>query len=127
MFGKFLEKFDIYGYPISLQYRGGETYRTAFGGVLTVITLTLICINTVDIITQYFDHSAQQEQSNTIQEDLFNMEPIKIDESMMDIVIAHIGSIPPPEIGSWNAYLQETTVISDVTLKPLNIGRCKER
>ena len=55
------------------------------------------------------------------------MEPIKIDESMMDIVVSHTGSIPPPEIGSWNAYLiEKKTFISDVTLKPLNIGRCKE-
>ena len=127
MFGKFLEKFDIYGYPISLQYRGEETYRTAFGGVLTIFTFILICINTVDIITQYFDHSAQQEQTNTIQEDLFDMEPIQMDESMMELVVSHSGSIPPPEIGSWTASLLETTLISDIKTKPLNFGRCKER
>ena len=109
MFGKFLEKFDIYGYPIMLHYRGNETYRTAFGGVATIITFTLICINTFDLITQYFDHSAQQEQTRNFQEDLYNMEPIRIDDSMMDIVVSHVGSLPPPEIGTWTASLLETT------------------
>ena len=44
MFIKFLEEFDIYGYPIGLKYRGNKTYKTAIGGVLTLITLTMICI-----------------------------------------------------------------------------------
>ena len=109
MFGKFLEKFDIYGYPIGLQYRGNETYRTALGGVLTLITFTLICINTVDLATQYLDNSAQKEQKNTVQDELFDMKPLNLDESMLDIVVSHVGSIPPTEIGVWSAILINAT------------------
>ena len=103
MFGKFLKKFDIYGSPVGLHYRGNGTYTTALGGVLSLITFTLICINTVDIITQYFDHSAQTEQSSSIQMDLYDMEPIYLNESMLDIIVSHNVTIPPPEIGIWTA------------------------
>ena len=54
------------------------------------------------------------------------MEPIRMDDSMMDIVVSHLGSVPPPEIGTWTASLLETTMITDVVPKPLNIGHCNE-
>ena len=103
MFGKFLKKLDIYGYPVGLHYRGDGTFTTALGGVMTLITLTLICINTVNLATQYFDHSAQTVQENTIQVDLSDQEPVFLDESKLHISVSHFDSIPPPEIGTWTA------------------------
>ena len=55
------------------------------------------------------------------------MESISMDESMIDIVVSHVNSIPPPEIGTWKAYLIETTQVNDVTVEPLNIGHCNQR
>ena len=57
MFVKFVKNLDIYGSPFKVHYRGKETYMTAMGGILTLATFILICINTLDISTQYFDNS----------------------------------------------------------------------
>ena len=41
-----LRKFDDYGYPINLRYKGEKTYQSFFGGVLTLLVkvLTLILV-----------------------------------------------------------------------------------
>ena len=78
MFGKFLKKVDIYGHQIGVNYRGESTYTTRLGGVLTLATLTFICINTVQLITAFSDHSNQKEKVQTVYEDLFDKEPVNL-------------------------------------------------
>lgn len=41
-FHKFLRLFDLYGKPISLTYKGSLSYRTAFGGCLSICLSMLI-------------------------------------------------------------------------------------
>ena len=57
MIGGILNNIDIYGHAIGVHYRGSGTYTTRLGGFLTLVTLTLICINGVGLFTQFIDHS----------------------------------------------------------------------
>ena len=57
MMGSILNNIDIYGHAIGVHYRGSQKYTTRLGGFLTLVTLTLICINTVGLFTQFVDHS----------------------------------------------------------------------
>ena len=93
----------MYGHPVGVHYRGNAAYKTALGGILTLATFILICINTADLAIQYFDNSAQKESENTIKEDLLYMEPIHLDENFLQISLVHYGARPPPKIGVWKA------------------------
>ena len=35
---------DSYGVPVTVNYRGDDTYKTRFGAMLSIITLTLLTI-----------------------------------------------------------------------------------
>ena len=53
------------------------------------------------------------------------MEPLNLEENMLDIILLNRSQIPPPEIGVWSASLHKTP---DMDLdKVLNIGTCNER
>lgn len=40
--GRFLKNFDIFGHKISLTYEGMAEYKSALGGVVSIIILSLI-------------------------------------------------------------------------------------
>ena len=44
MFGMLLAALDIFGHNVGVQYRGQETYKTKFGGLLTLATYVLVLI-----------------------------------------------------------------------------------
>ena len=66
MLGNFLRNQDIYGSPFKVHYKGNGAYTTVLGGVLTLITFILICINTLEIAIQFFNGTAQKESVNTV-------------------------------------------------------------
>lgn len=41
-FHKFLRIFDLYAKPINFTYKGSLTYRTAFGGCISICLFTLL-------------------------------------------------------------------------------------
>ena len=43
---RFIKDFDVFGHPISVYYKGEETYQNMLGGILTVLVqiLTLILV-----------------------------------------------------------------------------------
>lgn len=57
MIGGILSKIDIYGHAIGVHYRGSGKYTTRLGGFLTLVTFTLICINSLELFTKFADHS----------------------------------------------------------------------
>ena len=57
MISGILNYIDIYGHVIGVHYKGNGTYTTRLGGLLTLVTFTLICINGVGLFTQFADHS----------------------------------------------------------------------
>ena len=58
MFSDFLRNLDIYGSPFKVHYKGNSTYTTVMGGVLTLMTFILICINTLELAIQFLNRTA---------------------------------------------------------------------
>ena len=44
-----------------MNYRGDGMFRTNVGGLLSLATVVLVIINTVGLVTQFVDRSAQTE------------------------------------------------------------------
>jgi hypothetical protein len=41
-FSKYITKFDIYGHPINLSYKGESTFKTFPGGLCTIIAKLMV-------------------------------------------------------------------------------------
>ena len=61
MFGMLLTALDIFGHNVGVQYRGQETYKTKFGGLLTLATYVLVLIQTANLIDSFVNHTEQVE------------------------------------------------------------------
>ena len=57
-----LASLDIYGHQVGVHYKGEDAYKTKFGGLLTLITYVLVFIQTLNLITDFVEHSAQTEK-----------------------------------------------------------------
>lgn len=68
--GELLEQFlvdqDIFGHPITVNYRGSDTYKTRLGAFCTLATLVLVLINMGTLIVQFNDGSNQKEYIQTL-------------------------------------------------------------
>ena len=61
-FSSLLVGLDIYGHQVGVHYKGDDAYRTKFGGMLSLITYVLVFIQTLNLITDFVEHSAQTEK-----------------------------------------------------------------
>ena len=48
-----LLKLDRFGYEVEMHYNGSSMYRTYFGSFITVLTYTLILINSLSIFGDF--------------------------------------------------------------------------
>ena len=40
---------DVFGHPISINYKGSDTYKTKLGAFVTLLTYALIIYNTITL------------------------------------------------------------------------------
>ena len=99
-----LLRLDVFGHKIGVHYKGEEAYKTKIGGLLTLITYTLILIQTTNLFTDFLDNSAQTEQFSRIKQDLVGLDALKLTENQLEIAfIDRFKGSYPPEIGRWEA------------------------
>ena len=67
--GETFKSIDIFGHPISVNYRGEDTFKTRLGACFTLIVYLLMIFNLVQLSIAYVDGS-NQEEKNRVQ--LFN-------------------------------------------------------
>ena len=67
-----LKNQDVFGHPISINYKGSDTYKTKLGAFVTLLTYALIIYNTVTLTEAFFNHSKQDEKSQIERFDRFN-------------------------------------------------------
>ena len=61
-FRKFVTAFDIYGWPINMNYHGNELYRTLMGSLCSLVTIVVILVNFATLAISYLDGSRQTEK-----------------------------------------------------------------
>ena len=60
-FTNFLLNRDVFGQPISVMYKGNDTYRTKMGVLWTFFITVLVIVNTVSLVEGFMDGSRQTE------------------------------------------------------------------
>ena len=60
-FTNFLLNRDVFGQPISVMYKGNDTYRTKMGVLWTFLITVLVIVNTVSLVEGFMDGSRQTE------------------------------------------------------------------
>ena len=63
-FSQYALGWDIFGYPVGVNYRGNATYNTRLGLCCTVALLVCMLINLVNLIIIYFNGSNQNDIMN---------------------------------------------------------------
>ena len=74
---KFVEFFvglDTFGRPLSVNYKGSDTYKTKLGALCTVISYVLMSVNLFNLITTFVSNSNQVEKTNTLTTGNWNSE-----------------------------------------------------
>ena len=57
---KGISKFDIFGHPAGVTYKGEGAFNTVLGAICTIILTIFICINLVQLIIAYNVGSNQE-------------------------------------------------------------------
>ena len=66
---KFVEFFvglDTFGRPLSVNYKGSDTYQTKLGAFCTVVSYVLMTVNLVNLMTAFVSNTNQVEKTNTL-------------------------------------------------------------
>jgi hypothetical protein len=71
---KFFKKLDRFGQPISLSYKGSNTYKTFFGGALTVLFVSILVLLSLNSIISLFLRGKVLTSTTTLD----NIEPLEL-------------------------------------------------
>ncbi len=61
-----LEKFDLYGQKINLKFKGRDSYKTKFGGVLSLLLIAGMTAYTISRFVVLVQRSEQKNSFNEI-------------------------------------------------------------
>ena len=81
---KGLKKIDVFGYPISLNYkRQGDTFQTIYGGGCTIITISLLFAYFVMLLTRMIYHQQDMITSNEESLDLNTLGKVHLNNTRL--------------------------------------------
>ncbi len=93
-FGAGLLKFDIYGLPISLNFKGSSAYQTKLGGLLSLLTICFIAsfagVKCMDMVTRNNPSISQvvQKVDNSHSSTQYNF----VDQSFLPFFLLGLGT-----------------------------------
>ena len=96
-FQKLISATDIYGWPIKLNYRGDNVYKTLMGSCCSLVTYAVIIFNFTTLFMGFLEGSKQSESQQTLHYDRFLADGFNLRENLFEISIFR-QSIPP-ELG----------------------------
>ena len=82
-----LQRLDIFGHRIGVNYKGKDTYQTYLGSICTLAVYVLILINFLQLSIAYHDGSRQTEKEFTTTIDPLNREVVKFSESNIEMFL----------------------------------------
>ena len=77
---KLLVDQDIYGYPVRVNYKGDDSYKTRIGAFCTLITYSLMVLNILVATQGFINFTRQEEKSRTATVDKFFTPAFYLDE-----------------------------------------------
>lgn len=101
-----LTELDIFGHKISVHYKGSETFKTKFGGAMTLVAYVLIIVQTSNLFSGFVSNSAQTEKFVSIKSDLQGQSDFGLEEHLFSLsIVDAFGGFVPEKYGEWKATL----------------------
>ena len=119
---KFLTKFDIFGHPISVLYKGQTNHSTILGSVFSLLTAVAVLIYAQFGLLDMVTRNNQEEKSYTITADLDKVGPINLEQYNFNLLFVLCGNQNgrytrnlkiPLEYGMFKAYTVITEIVGD--------------
>ena len=85
---------DVFGSPIGVHYKGGDTFKTGLGSFFTLVAFIFVTINMVTLLIEFKSGAKQDEKTETTREDIFFSEPINFKENDFDFTLWTTPPIP---------------------------------
>jgi hypothetical protein len=79
----FLVDLDFYGQPITINYKGSDSYKTKFGSFCSLCTYALILFNLLSLLRGFTDGSKQSEATQLTNFDRFEAGQFNFDEQQL--------------------------------------------
>ena len=76
---------DIFGHPISVHYRGSDTFKTWLGSICTLTVYVLMLVNTIQLSGALVDTSRLEEKFSQGKIDRFHEDPYKLLENNLEL------------------------------------------
>ena len=87
---KFIQKQDIYGHKIRINYKGKNDYKTRLGGFISFATFVMIAIYTLGLLKDYFEIvQAQEENFTRRMQELHDIAPYHLQENSFNIIVSN--------------------------------------
>ena len=83
---------DIYGSPIGVHYKGGDTFKTGLGSFFTFLAYIFVAINFITLLIAFRTGTKQDEKTSSTSIDLFFGEPVNLTENDFGMYL----TISPP-------------------------------
>lgn len=87
----FLKKFDIFGHPISVLYKGNTKQNTILGSIFSILTAVSVTIFAVNSLIEGLSHRNQTIRTKTISTDLNQEGPINLQEADFNLMFTLMG------------------------------------
>ena len=116
---------DIYGWPIKVNYRGSEVYKTRVGAFCSILTVFIILFNFLTLFARFIDGGKQVESQQTFYFDRFSSSAFNLSENQFDIEIFSNAKIRP-EVGRVRVALETRTLSKIPALEDIELKPCQE-
>ena len=117
---QFLTGQDKFGYPITINYRGNDTFQTQLGGLCTIVTQLLMLFNFVTLSIAFFNQSKQDTQTLMEVFDRFQEPAFNLQENKFNVTLFAAAEMPR-SIGRMRVY---ETINCDLDL--MGASSCQE-
>ena len=73
---------DRFGYEVEMHYQGSSSFKTYFGAVISCIFYVLICVNSLNLLDDYFNSGNQTEINRRVNVDINELGEVNLDDNM---------------------------------------------
>ena len=84
-FSQFLTSLDIFGHPITVNFRGEGTFKTRLGAFMTLCVFALMIFNLVNLSAAFIDGSKLEEKTNITLYDRYDSPKLDLQQNGIEL------------------------------------------
>ena len=127
-FVKFFVDRDIFGSPVTVLYKGSDTYKTIMGALCTVLVIVLVLVNSFILAQGYISQSRQTETAQNVYLDLYNAGKFYLEENKVRMRIASFTNYKgiPENIGRFRVQHEKTDKEGNNQINEIPLQVCSQ-